>query len=242
MIEYGFGFWLKKSISAVLMPLPVGLLTGFLGLWYLFRGHYAKAKTIVTVSLLWIALFSYAPIVDVMTEPLEESYERLTDEQIMGYKDVKYILLLGGDAQHRAWEALRIHRLLPETKIIASGYRGGAVVSDANVSAELLLDGGVERKSVRINDKPKDTYEEALAVAKMIGKERFFLVTSGYHMRRAKRFFDDAGLNPIAAPADSSNGGCASPWEAPNARELTKSEHAWHEYLGLLWSRIRCVF
>jgi uncharacterized SAM-binding protein YcdF (DUF218 family) len=67
-------------------------------------------------------------------------------------------------------------------------------------------------------------------------------VTSAIHMPRAMLVFEQKGLKPISAPTDfedrirKEN----SPNQFfPRAGELRKVEAALHEYLGLLWARVR---
>ena len=67
--------------------------------------------------------------------------------------------------------------------------------------------------------------------------ERFFRVTSAWHVRRAVRHFERAGLQPIPAPTGFKTGSepryTWSYW-LPSSGNLRKTERAVHEYLGLL--------
>ncbi|MEA3552801.1 MAG: hypothetical protein U9R39_00205, partial [Campylobacterota bacterium] len=94
-------FTLKKVISGLIMPLSIGLIFALVGLYYLYKNSYKKAKIFLTFSVVWIALISYSPISNQLLTPLETKYTKL--ENIP--KDVKHILLLGGDLENRGWEA-----------------------------------------------------------------------------------------------------------------------------------------
>jgi hypothetical protein len=48
------------------------------------------------------------------------------------------------------------------------------------------------------------------------------------------RLFKKAGLNPIAAPADFNRAEESGFLTILQSRQLQNTEHAWHEYLGLL--------
>ena len=96
------GFTLKKILSAVLMPLSLGLILFLFGLWFLYTKSYKKAKFYLTVSFLWIFVISYAPFANSVLSPLESTYQKVEHNV-----SSKYILLLGGDFKSRAYEADR---------------------------------------------------------------------------------------------------------------------------------------
>jgi uncharacterized SAM-binding protein YcdF (DUF218 family) len=85
---------------------------------------------------------------------------------------------------------------------------------------------------------PKDTEEEAAAIARIVGKEPFLLVTSAVHMPRAVGLFKRHGANPIPSPADyrtAKGPGIAPADFFPDSYYLETATRAWHEYLGMLW-------
>ena len=67
------GFILKKIISTMLMPLPLGVIFIAIGLLFLYKKHYVKAKVMIIFSLVWIFLFSYAPVANALLYPIESS-------------------------------------------------------------------------------------------------------------------------------------------------------------------------
>ncbi|NEW60152.1 hypothetical protein GSY74_02550, partial [Sulfurovum sp. bin170] len=139
------GFVIKKMVSAIVMPLPIGLILGVIGLWYLYRNHNKKAKIFLTISLLWIATISYTPFSNLLLKPLEDSYSKLKKIP----KDAKYILLLGGDKERRAWEALRLYHKIPNAKIITSGYAPfGGKIPSAIKTAKFLQKVGVKKEDI----------------------------------------------------------------------------------------------
>ncbi len=229
------GFILKKLLSAVLMPLSIGLLLGFFGLWFLYKEKLKKAKIFLTISIVWIVTISYVPIANIFIAPLENSYKTLKDIP----KDVKYILLLGGDRESRGWEALKLYHKIPNSKIITSGYAGRGDVPEAIKTANILVELGIPTEDIIIHSKPKDTKEEAIKIKKLLGNQPFILITSAYHMPRALSLFKKEELNPIPAPTDYKIKDGNKFLSIPNGCSLRKTEIAWHEYLGLLWSKLR---
>ena len=222
------GFLIKDIISALLMPLSIGLILGVVALWYVHKSNLKKAKFFLFTSLVWISLLSYRPLSYFALEPLETSYAKL--ETIP--KNTHYILLLGGDKNNRTWEGLRLYHKIPNAKIITSGYK-----QQAQKVKKLLVESGVPAKDILMQTEPKDTKEEAIAIKKRLGKQNFILVTSAYHMPRSMAIFKTEGLTPIPAPTDfqDENSFIAT----PKGRHLVQTERAWHEYIGLLWVKIK---
>lgn len=101
---------------------------------------------------------------------------------------------------------------------------------------------GVPPEQIKILDQPKDTEEEALAVKRQVSQHPFLLISSANHLPRAMQFFQAAGLNPIAAPANQM--AITSPlnwWERaiPSPLWLGHSERAVYETLGQAWQRVK---
>lgn len=217
------------------MPLSLGLTLGFIGLWFLYRENLKKAKIFISASFIFIITISYLPFANLLIAPLEDSYKELT--QIP--QDVKHILLLGGDKEHRGWEALRLYEKIPDAKIITSGYAGHSRVTEATKTANILLGLGIPREDIIIHNEPKDTKEEALKIKEVLGDEPFILITSAYHMPRAMRYFKKSGLNPIPAPTDYKIKDSDRALSVPSGGNLVKTERALHEYIGMLWQKLR---
>ncbi len=93
-----------------------------------------------------------------------------------------------------------------------------------------------------IENKTRDTAEQASAISKLLGKQPFLLVTSAVHMPRSMLLMEQYDLNPIAAPTDYrvSETNWSDPYTyLPSARYLSRSESAIHEYLGQWWAIIK---
>ncbi len=216
------------------MPLSIGLILTVVGLWYLYKNSYKKAKIFLTLGFAWTFLIAYQPISKSMLNSLNNQNQYLATIS----KDIKYILLLGGDMQLRGWEALRLYNKIPNAKIITSGYEGSFDVSEAKLSARILMESGVAKKDIITQATPRNTKEEAIAVKKLIGSKPFYLVTASYHMLRALALFRKEGLNPIPAPTfvRSNKISFLLP---PSCLTMKDTEIAWHEYLGMIWAKLR---
>lgn len=115
--------------------------------------------------------------------------------------------------------------------------------SEAEVIAEILeQEFGVP---VRWREtKSEDTADNAAMSAAMLraaGIQRIILVTQAFHMLRARRLFEAAGLEVIPGPTDFKSRRdqplSAYDW-LPKAGALYTSYYALHEWLGLLWIKL----
>ena len=167
-------FVLKKVISAALMPLSISLFILFIALLFLNTRTIQKTKLFIAISFISLVLIAYEPFANFLLKPLETKYEKIT----VIPQDITHILLLGGDATNRAWEALRLYHKIDNAKIITSGYEGNRKISEAVRTAQLLQESGVKKDDIIIHSKPKDTKEEAIKTKELLGTKPFLLVTS----------------------------------------------------------------
>ena len=214
----------------MIMPFSIGIFLAAIGFYYFYKNHFKKAKILLTISFTWIVLIAYAPFHQIMKNQLVFQYKYL--ENIP--KDVKYILLLGGDIDKRGWEALRLYNKIPNAKIITSGAG-----IEAKKNANILIQSGVLKKDIIMHTTPKDTVEEAIIMKKNFNEKSFFLVTAPHHMPRAMAVFIKAGCNPIAAPTKIYDDKKLNFSFFPRGVFIAPTEVMWHEYLGLVWSKLR---
>ena len=234
-MNVSLSFMLKKMLAVAVMPLSLGVIAIVIALLLIKFNRINGGKKLLKLSIFWLVLISWAPFSNLMLKPLESAYPKL--EKIPN--NIEYILLLGGDRDKRAWEALRLYYKIANVKIITSGYALHDKISDANKTAQLLIDSGIPKKDILMQEKAKTTFEEALWMKKRVGEKPFILITSAYHMPRAYRLFKKAGLNPIPAPADFNHPEEYGVLSMLQSVHLKNTEHAWHEYIGLLVYKIQ---
>ena len=234
-MQVEIGFMVKKIISVALMPLSIGVIFLLIALGLLYFNKVQKAKKYLKISILWLILISWSPFANLMLYPLESAYPKL--ENIP--KNIEYILLLGGDRDRRAWEALRLYHKIPNVKIITSGYSLHDAISDAQKTADKLVESGIPQEKIVMQELAKTTFEEAEEMKKRVGEKPFILITASNHMPRTIALFQKAGLNPIPAPADFNRPEEDGFFSMLQSKQLEKTEHAWHEYLGLIVYKIQ---
>jgi uncharacterized SAM-binding protein YcdF (DUF218 family) len=97
---------------------------------------------------------------------------------------------------------------------------------------------GVPSKALRTTGLVVNTAEEAQAVTALLGRQVILLVTSAYHMPRAQRLFERAGLTVIAYPVDfqvQATRNLSVMDFVPSARAFKKTEMAWRETIGRVY-------
>ncbi len=112
---------------------------------------------------------------------------------------------------------------------------------------------GVPSKALRTTGLVVNTAEEAQAVTRLLGLQvidgdglahntKVLLVTSAYHMPRAQRLFERAGLAVIAYPVDFQSQALRNLSIidfVPSAAALQKTEMAWREVIGRMFYKIK---
>ncbi|PIZ03994.1 MAG: hypothetical protein COY58_06510 [Gammaproteobacteria bacterium CG_4_10_14_0_8_um_filter_38_16] len=250
-------FFLKKLISAFLLPLPFGLFWIALGIALLIGHRAARFRTAsFIIGFFTIMLFAFNPISNCLLNSLQSRYTPLMTIPngvtqvvvlgggVSGGKNYPPNLTLNSASLSRLVEGIRLLKVLetthPKAQLILSGgrvFRSPAVAGTMRNTAVML---GVNRKNTVLEDGSQDTRQEALFLQKTLGGNPFLLVTSAYHMPRAMDLFQDLGMHPIAAPTQYIRSQHDSLlWYIPNANSVVVSDIAIHEYLGLLWARIR---
>lgn len=134
-------------------------------------------------------------------------------------------------------------RLLEATRLLAKHslptyVSGHGDVPELMAAALRSVAGSVAM--ITIDRKARSTYESALNLKAELGQQPFFLVTSAGHMPRALAVFQATGMQPLPAPTDylSQRNWYQASW-LPSGSYLAMSDLAIHEYVGMVWYRMR---
>ena len=244
------GLFIKHFFSFFVEPLGLVMTLFAIGIFFLFRERVKMAKIFLLVGFLFLFLFSYPPFADFLVKGLENSYQKYSSSQ-----KIQYIHVLGSGhntdplqplSSHlscagtkRVLEGVLLHKKIPHSKLIFTGYAGKTDVSTAQMNANLALALGVKKEDMIINGRPEDTRDEAAFAKTIVGDKPFILVTSATHMHRAMKLFHLQGLHPLPAPTNFYRDDKDSLFQSPIPMALLKSKIAMHEYIGLLWTQIR---
>lgn len=100
-------------------------------------------------------------------------------------------------------------QLMKQKKIdylILSGAHGKATISEAEAMAKYLMDRGIPRDRLILEDQSTNTRENIQNSAKLIQKHAFqevYIITHDYHMYRAINYAKKAKINAAPAPVHS---------------------------------------
>jgi uncharacterized SAM-binding protein YcdF (DUF218 family) len=144
----------------------------------------------------------------------------------------------------RLLEGSRLHRLLPQSRLIVSLPGESPVEAKEGFIGEVAELFGLDRDRIVIITEALTTADEArLANDHLSDDEPCFLVTEALHMRRAQQIFEDAGIAVTPAPCGFSKP--ENPDDpitildfVPSAGNLGATRGGIHEALGYLWQKI----
>ncbi len=259
-------FSLKKFLAPLFSPLSLCIEMIACGLLLLcFSQKQRIGKTLVTLGLALLIISSYEGVSGRILRILESQYPPINLSRIVAHQDgetadrsVKWIVVLAGGvagdatlpyqlqishhSRVRLLEGIRLHRMIPGSKIILTGGIGFDGPPEATTLSRVAEELGVSRLDMVLEVESRDTKDHPLYVRDIVHDDPFILVTSAFHMPRAVKLFEKQGLFPIPAPA----GQWTPPrqfWSPanffPSAAGVRLAELAYHEYMGLTWAWIR---
>ena len=249
---------ITKSVALLILP-PGGLiLLAMLGLrcWRRFWG-----RGIVLLSMLMLWALSTEPVRDILLSPLERACPPLHSDR-SGVPDAAVIVVLGsgvqeGSPEYAGQDTLTPHAMMRTVYAADLAQRtgldiyttGGSVlaagsVPEGRLMQQMLIRLGIAAQHIYSENQANNTWENAVNIRKILadkGVATILLVTTAWHMPRSVRAFQAQGLEVIAAPCDYvvENRAYDIRNYLPNSHVLADSTDALHEYLGLLWYRLR---
>ncbi len=236
-------FVLKKAISPFL--LPPGLFVLILicsGLFFFRRSFRMGMLNIMTGLLIW--LLSITPVSDRLMSGLEAGLRH----PVHPAGDV--IVMLGGgvsgnvpmsDTMGRIVTAASLYRVLRVPIIISGGAVHPWQKAEAPMDARYLENLGVPEKDLILEDKSRDTLENAIYVRKICEARHFaapLLVTSAYHMKRSLLCFRHEKMRVTAVPSGLEAANARYGWSSYLPSELDRSGTFLHEYLGMAYEKL----
>ena len=210
-----------------------------------------RMSWLVAFCLLAIAFF---PVGSWALLPLENRMPYTPHDQVDG------IVVIGGDenpaiTEHRnvptALDSMRrfmtfmdLAKHYPNARLVYSGgepfeHTG---MQGAEVASAVLADLGVPDGGLIVEDKSRNTYENAVYSANIVAPtpdQKWLLVTSAWHMPRAIGCFRKAGWNIDPAPTGYFTDGEFHLFNMPSfTDQMHQLTLAVHEYVGLLSYRL----
>lgn len=247
---------ITNLIKQLLLPPGVIFLFFTLGLLLLKRAP--KASRVILWSTLVTGYLLSTPLVANFLNHSLEFYPALKSEELSRYDASVIVILsseryrnapeygddtLGSNSLARVRYGAYLHRQTSLPIIVSGGIvYGNKGKSLAQVMAD-SLNSDFNIDEVIREERSKTTGENAYYTKVLLDQLRIdnvFLVTNSIHMPRAVASFRKEGITVIPAPTIFIKN--EHPWYTltiPSARALYTSRQALHEWLGLIWYKIR---
>ena len=247
------GFIISKVLLYLLLP-PAGLLLLMLAGLILLRRHRNTGRTLVAAGIILLYGLSLNPVADRLIRPLEAHYRPIPEGPVMA----DTIVVLGGGARDLSWVpkepepsegslerlvgALQLARRhhLPLVITGGSGEPVPGSVREADAMAAAAIRLGFPAKDIVIENRSRNTWENAEAIQKLLPGKTIILVTSAFHMRRSVGMFKKQGFSVLPAPVgyrSQTRHGSFTDY-IPQATTLETSSTAIAEHLSLVWYRM----
>lgn len=205
-------YYLNKIIGATTNPLSLALLSVVAGLVFAFRGRKWLGLGLIGCSVAWLWLWATPIMTFLVGAPLEREF--LVDGRVPmveTFPAADAIVLLGGGMgadinfspyaemsarADRVWQAARLFKAGKAPKIVSTGF------STQDSTMPLLKDFGLAEESVLFLE-ARNTEEESKVIEKLCYR-KILLVTSAWHMKRARLMFEKYAhsVDVVCAPAD----------------------------------------
>lgn len=249
---------LTRSLETLLFPPASIILVTLLGL-ALLRRHRGAAVTLIAASALGLYVLSMPVTARTLLSYLE-TYPALSLDTVPPGA-AQAIVVLGGGRYIKApdyggdtlsessLERVRYAAHLQKRTGLPVLVTGGDPLREGGSDAALMkhvLNEEYHVPDVWMEERSRTTGENALFSRALLderGVRRVYLVTHAWHMARALRIFEQAGVSVIPAPtrflsiANKGNQGVLG-W-LPRAGALEDTTTALHELLGSVWYQLR---
>lgn len=252
-------FYVAKILSALFWPSSViALLVAVGTALVILRRFEAWGRRMLIAGSALLIVCGFGPVGNMLVIPLEQRFERgAVPAEIHG------VIILGGfentaialargelslnEASERLVEGTRVAMTRPNAKVVFTGADGaligGGETSAAGEVARALMDLGIARERIVLENRSRTTWENAQnlrAILEPRPGQRYVLVTSAFHMPRSVATFRKAGFDVIPWPVDYRTRGPGDLLKtaASIVQGLALVDAAFKEWLGLIAYRV----
>jgi uncharacterized SAM-binding protein YcdF (DUF218 family) len=214
-------------------------------------------RTLVAFTLLYMAVIGWSAAPSALLRSLEIKVAPAAFDE-----SVQAIVVLGGGTIHyqralddyligpsfpRVLEAFRLAKRSETARVIFAGYTPpgmtGVFDPEGDSFRQLMTEFGIGPERITMEAESINTYENARNVSELLkqqGIQRFYLVTSAYHMPRAMDCFKRFGLEPLPRPTDYLVHQRPQVWHRYHAWMNLRFFTNWsHEFLGNLYYKYK---
>ncbi len=211
------GYLLTKLLPLFVYPLGLAILFSLAGTIAALRGHRGRAVTSILLGVFILWGSSTNIVSTFVINALEQDYPPVPVEKM---PKADAIVVLGGftnatgsgirlielnDAVDRLFHGMRLYRAGKAPRVILVGGAAEGSSPEANAMADLLSEFAVPRDKMLLENQSRNTRENGVNAVKIMQKntiKKILLVTSAYHMRRAKGVFEKLGIDVVPAATD----------------------------------------
>lgn len=250
-------FYLSQFLSFLAMPLTIVLALIGTGAIFIKR-KWGKRSLWTGIGML---LFFTNPFLSNLAllawEPDFKSFEDIENHEVgivltgvTNLSKTAYDRTFFNKGADRITHALQLYRMGKIKKILITGGQGLNPVnpqSEAELLERFLLMTGVPQSDIWIEDQSKNTAQNAQFTKAFLEKkgiattQEFVLVTSAFHMYRAKGCFDKVGLKTVTFPTDYYSHDVKYDLPSllfPNPSSLENWTKLFKEWLGIAMYRV----
>ena len=218
-----------------------------------------RAKRALAIAVLLMTLICTPAAAMLCVATLEHPYPPRFERP----PDVTTMIVLGGGTRPpnparqktslslgsalRCAQAVQLYSRGGPCKIIVSGGKvdpNDPGDPESHAMRAFLVREGVRAEDVSLEDRSRNTYENAREASKLLaatGERRALVVTHAYHLRRALGCFRKQGIEAIPVGCDYKWHG--ESWKVntflPNPDAASSIKATVHEWIGLLWYWLR---
>jgi uncharacterized SAM-binding protein YcdF (DUF218 family) len=205
-------FWMLAS------PINLLLFGALAGVVLCYGRHARFGRGLALTAILILLALATLPFRALLLVPLENRFPEPSSDLQPPYG----IIVLGGaindamsavrgqtifdEGGERITEAVILAKRFPQARVVYTSGANSLLGGSSNEAArarDLMVAMGVARDRVTIEDKARNTDENARFTAAIVHPEasqRWVVVTSAFHMPRAMGVFEKAGFHPIPYP------------------------------------------
>lgn len=214
-------FYASKIVWFFLQPSTFLILIFMFGFSFY---HIGRKRLGIRILIAAVALYTIAglsPLANALMMSLEYHYPKA---DIRNVEDIDGIIVLGGvvdalvagsdgeiplnEAAERLTESAALAYRFPNARIVVSGGDGALIYQssdEASIAKRFYTRIGINPGRIEIETGSQNTWQNAVFTKKLINPqpgERWLLVTSAFHMRRAMGCFRAAEFDVIPWPVD----------------------------------------
>lgn len=244
-------FILSKTIYYVLMPQVWILCLLIYGL--VTKSQTRRKKTII-VTLVVFFIFSNNFLINeglllweekpILISSLKNGQTAIVLTGVANSQKSSADRVYFGKGADRVLHTVQLYKAGKVSKILISGGSGsltGKNIPETDQLKKVFLYCGVPEANILLETQSRNTYESAQYCKKLLDsleqEQEFLLITSAFHMKRAKGCFNKAGLETAIYPvdyytADRRNALTPDSWLIPSSDAMSRWALLMHEITG----------